>query len=354
MSAAHFTEVLFIGFFTSAGLFSALLFLITRDRPFLWYAALMDTMAAAQIVFSPDLLGLAGIALVLYRTVSFAVFFGAEAGFALTFLQLRTRAVRYANAIAIVLILNLLGLVLEVFTGAREPYRTLEHLLFVALLAICGAAAWPSTGLEEARFYVAGFAGAIVGAISSGVSQSLNLGSWAEYCFQFGVAWQGALVGLALANRYAKTDPLTGAKSRGAFEERLNAAWRAAERGSQGLSVVMVAVGGLKEYDARFGRIAGDALLRRVANACVTCCGDRLDLFARYGDEAFAAIVPRVTREHADTIAARLREDVAKDCPLTVGVGVASIENAISALALAQQAARRSARDVISRAQISI
>jgi diguanylate cyclase (GGDEF)-like protein len=349
MSIAHFTEVLFIGFFTSAGLFSALVFLITRDRPFLWYAALMDTMAAAQLVFSPDLLGLSGPSLVLYRTLSFGAFFATEAGFAWTFLQLPARAPRYARAVAIVLSLNVLGLGMQVATGSHEPYRTIAHLLFIALLATCGAAAWACAGLEEARYYLAGFGGALLGAIASGVSQSLNLGSWPEYFFQFGLAWQGALVGLALASRYAKIDPLTGAKSRAAFEERLSVAWRSAQSQGKGLAVVMVAVGGLKEYDSQFGRIAGDALLRRIANSCVACCGDRLDLFARYGDEAFAAIVPRVSREQADAIGLRLREDVAQDCPLTVGVGVASNENAISAMALAQQAARRSARDAISR-----
>lgn len=353
MSTAHFTEVLFIGFFTAAGLYSALVFLITRDRPFLWYAALTDTMAAAQLVFSPDLLPMIahGSALLAYRTIAFALFFAAQVAFVRAFLQLPARSPQYMRALWILLGLNIAGLIVPFFTAAAQPYAAIDHVLFLALLAACGLAAWgsASTGSEEARYYVFAFGGALAGALASGAAQWAGMPNWAEYFFQFGLAWEAALLALALASRYAKVDPLTGAKSREAFEERLTAAWRFATKSHTGLAVVIVAIGGLKEYDAQHGRIAGDALLRKIANLCLLSCGDRLDLFARYGDEAFSAIIPNVTRDQANAIGTELRERVARDSPLTVGIGVASIENAISEKALVQQAARRSARDAISR-----
>lgn len=355
MSLAHFTEVLFIGFFTAAGLYGGLVFLMTRDRTFLCYAALMDAMAAAQLVFTPDLLALVlrGAQPAAYRPVALGVFFAAECAFAWAFLQMPARSKRYARILPYVLAINMAGLFLQYFAGSREPYVTIAHLAFLALLAACGAGAWESatSGVDEARYYVIAFAGAFTGAVASGVSQSLHLGSWPEYFFQMGVAWQGALLALALASRYTKIDPVTGAKSRDTFEERLTAAWATARKRNTGLAVIMVAIGELREYDARFGRIAGDAMLRKVADACIAACGERLDLFARYGDEAFAAIVLRVSRAQADDIALRLAQDVARKSALPVGVGVASNENAISAEALAQQAARRSARDAIRQAQ---
>lgn len=353
MSTAHVTEVLFVGFFTAAGLYSALVFLITRDRPFLWYAALMDTTAAAQLVFSPDLIPAIahGTALLAYRTIAFALFFAAQVAFVRSFLQLHTRAPRLMRALWVVLGLNIAALVFPFIASADEPYRTIEHVLFLLLLGGCGLAAWEnaSTGLDEARYYIVAFAGALAGAIAGGATQWLGLPGWPEYFFQFGAAWEGAMLALALASRYAKIDPLTGAKSRHAFEERLSSAWRFAVKQRSGLAVIIVAIGGLKEFDAKQGRIAGDALLRKIAALCVDCCGDRVDLFARYGDEAFAAIIPNATRAQADAMGLELRERVARESPLIVGVGVASIENAISAKALVQQAARRSARDTISR-----
>jgi diguanylate cyclase (GGDEF)-like protein len=353
VSTAHFTEVLFVGFFTAAGLYSALVFLLTRDRPFLWYAALMDAMAAAQLVFSPDLIpGIShGAGMLAYRTCAFAVFFTFEVLFVRSFLQLQTRSPHFMRALWILLALNVVALCAPYVTPVVEPFRSIEHLLFLILLGVCGLAAWESasTGLDEARYYVVAFAGALAGALASGAAQWLNMGNWPEYFFQFGVAWQGALLALALASRYAKVDPLTGAKSRHAFEERLAGAWSFATKQKAGLAVIIVAIGGLKEYDAKQGRIAGDALLRKIASLCLAACGDRIDLFARYGDEAFAAIIPNVSRIAADAIGQDLRERVAHESPLVVGVGVASIENAISAKALVQQAARRSARDTIKR-----
>ncbi len=354
MSTAHVSEVLFVGFFTAAGLYSALVFLLTRDRPFLWYAALMDSMAAAQLVFSPDLIPAIshGIPLLLYRAVSFAAYFASQVLFARSFLQLGSRSPRYMRGLWALLALNLLGLALAFVIAAPQPYRSIDHFVYLLLLAACGFAAWESasTGLDEARYYVLAFAGALAGGIASGAAQWAHVENWAEYFFQFGAALQGALLAVALASRYAKVDPLTGAKSRRAFDERLTGAWRFAQKSRSGLAVVTVAIGGLKEYDTQNGRIAGDALLRKVANLCLACCGDRVDLFARYGDEAFAAIVPNISRVQADAIGIELRERVARELPLVVGVGVASIENAVSAKALVQQAARRSARDAISRA----
>ncbi|HEY9180179.1 MAG TPA: 7TM diverse intracellular signaling domain-containing protein, partial [Candidatus Baltobacteraceae bacterium] len=192
MSTAHFTEVLFIGFFTAAGLYSALVFLITRDRPFLWYAALMDTMAATQLIFSPDLIPAIshGSALLAYRTVTLALFFSAQVAFVRAFLQLHTRWPALMRALWAVLALNLAALVFPFVTGAAEPYLTIAHVLFLVLLGVCGVAAWQnaSTGLDEARYYVIAFGGALAGAIASGATQSLAIAGWPEYFFQFGAA----------------------------------------------------------------------------------------------------------------------------------------------------------------------
>lgn len=353
MSLAHFTEVLFIGFFMAAGLYGGLLFLMTRDQVFLAYAALMDAMAAVQLVFAPELVRQVFHAFPpqAYRMAALALLFAAEAGFAWTFLQMRTRLARYATALGAALLLNIAALFFEYAAPDNALTIAAGHLLFFALLGICGAAAWESisSGARDARYYATAFAGALVGAAGAALTQQMQLGNWPEYLFQFGIAWQGALLALALAGRYTQIDPLTGAKSREAFEERLRATWEISEKRRTGLAVITIAVDGLRDYDARFGRIAGDAALRGIADACVAVCGDRLDLFARYGDEALAAIVTRVSRAQADEIGRRLELDVAAKSPLAVGIGVASKENAISAEALSQQAARRSARAAIRR-----
>lgn len=353
MTPAHFTEVLFIGFFTAAGLYSALIYLISRDRPFLVYAALMDATAIAQLVFAGDLFGMSpgSARLLIFRSCCYAAFFVAQAAFAWTFLRLRTQMPAVSHALSGVLALNLGALGVQLLTPATGPYQMLDHALFFALLALCGAAGLrpASAGDEPAKFYIAGFAGATVGVLLSAFAQALNWGNWAEYFFQFGVAWQGLLLALALAAVYTKLDPLTGVKSRRAFDERLAAAWRHAVKHRSGLALILVAADGVADYEAKRGRVATDHALRRIAQLCAGCCRDRADLVARYGDQAFAAIIPGVSRQLADDIGNRMRETIGTQCLLPFGVGVASIENAISAEALVQQAARRGARDAITR-----
>jgi diguanylate cyclase (GGDEF)-like protein len=351
MTPAHFTEVLFIGFFTAAGVYSALIYLISRDRPFLIYAALMDATGIAQLVFAGDLFGLStgSARLLVFRSFCYAAFFVAQAAFAWTFLPLKAQMPRLSMALSIVLALNLAALGAQLGTAPAGPYQMLDHALFFTLLAVCGAAGvrGAATGGEAARFYTAGFFGAALGIALSALAQLASWGNWPEYFFQLGVAWQGLMLALALAAGYAKLDPLTGVKSRRAFDERLTSAWRHARKHGKGLALILVAAAGVAEFEAKNGRVATDQALRRIAHLCSGCCRDRADLVARYGDQAFAAIVPGVSRAQANEIAARIRTTIAVQCLLPVGVGVSSIENAVSAEALLQQAARRGARDAI-------
>ena len=342
------------GFFAAIGLYNTLIYFVTGDRAFLWYALLMDSLAGVEFVFTPNLIGMGGEALLVYRVGVFAVFFTIEAIFSWTFLRLNVRSPRDARIVAITLAANLLALGLSQVFAPSAIHRGVDHLLFLGLLAACALPAWSgaSLGQEDSRYYFIGFGALFAGSLASGILDLASMQAAAQICFQVGVFAQAALLTLALASRYFKLDPLTGVKSRRAFDEGLPRAWRAATGSRTGLAVIVVAIHALKEYEARHGRMAGDSMMRRVANLCAGCCRDRADVFARYGDEAFAAIIPRVSRAEADAIAARMRDLVEETCQITIGVGVASIDEAHSSKGLIQRAARRSARDAIGRADV--
>jgi diguanylate cyclase (GGDEF)-like protein len=343
------------GFFAAIGLYNTLIYFVTSDRAFLWYAVLMDTIAGVQFVFAPHLIGVAGgDSLVMYRMLIFGLFFCAEVIFAWTFLRIPIRFPRFAQAIAILLAANLLALGLDRLLGPSPAHRALDHVLFLALLATCAAAAWSgmTVGQEDARYYLVAYGGLFVCAGASAACDYFGVPRWPVYFFQLGALWQAALLTLALASRYFKLDPLTGVKSRRAFDEGLLRAYRGALRRGGGLAVIVISIHALREYEARFGRMAGDTMMRRVANLCAGCCRDRADVFARYGDEAFAAIIPRVSKSEADAIAQRMRDVVEESCQITIGVGVGSIDEAHSAKGIIQRAAQRSARNAIGRAAI--
>ncbi len=201
--------------------------------------------------------------------------------------------------------------------------------------------------VSDRRVFWLGYAAAGVLSVAALAAVLLHAGAIARALFECGVLVQAACLAFGLALRYAELDPLTGVKSRRIFDRQLVASWKRAKREGSGLAVLLISADGVRRYEAERGRLAADALLRRVASLCRGCCPGRADLFARYGDESFAAIVPRVTRAQADEIGAHMRQVVSEGCLLPIGVGVSSIENAISHEALLQQAARRSAREAI-------
>lgn len=341
------------GFFAAIGLYNTLIYFVTSDRAFLWYAVLMDTIAGVQFVFAPHLIGVApGEALFIYRSAIFTLFFSAEVIFAWTFLRLPVRFPAYAKAAAGLLALNVAAAGLDRVFGPSALHRSIDHALFLGLIGTCAAAAWDgaSAGQEDARYYFTAYAGLFAAALGVAIADLAGATHFSVYFFQAGVLWQAGLLTIALGSRYFKLDPLTGVKSRRAFDEGLFRAYRSALKNHSGLAVIVVAIHALKDYEAQKGRMAGDSMLRRVAGLCATCCRDRADVFARYGDEAFAAIIPRVSKAEADAIAQKMREMVEESCQITIGVGVGSIDEAKSAKGIIQRAARRSARDAIGRA----
>ncbi len=318
MTIAYVSSLLFTGFFAAAAAYSGALYVATREKPFLWYAALSVASAASQLVYLESLP---------VRVASFSLFVIAQWAFACAFLQIDRRSSRLQHTLQIVTGIAV-AMLLAQSMGSIFGVRMIGHAAFVAMLALCAYAAWDGVRyrLEDRIFFFAGFAGAALSAVLSTFADATAQGSWAQYLFQFGLAWQSSFLALALGNRYVKLDPLTGVKSRREFDERLPKAWRTAHHEKKGLAVVFVRVEDFAAYNAKHGRLAADAVLRRISHLCAGCCRDRADLFARYGDAEFAAIVPRVTQEQADAIAARMRDLVEQACQVRIHARAASLD----------------------------
>ena len=125
-------------------------------------------------------------------------------------------------------------------------------------------------------------------------------------------------------------DGLTGVPNRRHFEEFLDREVVRAVRHGRGLVVAMIDIDHFKQVNDRFGHLAGDLVLRRVAAAAAA--GVRRDeLFARYGGEEFALVLPETDAAQAAAVCERVRAAVAglefvfgsQRCPVTVSVGVA-------------------------------
>jgi two-component system chemotaxis response regulator CheY len=163
----------------------------------------------------------------------------------------------------------------------------------------------------------------------------------------------------------AHTDSLTGLGNRFQLQDDLHRLRALADRYDVPLSIAMCDLDRFKAYNDRFGHLAGDDTLRRVARILVEQCRAS-DAVYRFGGEELLVLLPHQTAESAVVAVERVRKAV-EDAQLphpdnlpfgvvTVSIGVASLDDAVdtemaSLLDLADQAlyeAKRSGRNRLS------
>ncbi len=130
----------------------------------------------------------------------------------------------------------------------------------------------------------------------------------------------------------SNTDELTGIANRRAFDRVLGEAWRRAARAGSPLGLLMIDLDTFKRYNDRYGHLAGDRCLERVARILAGSVRRAGDLAARFGGEEFAVLLPDAGDEAAAEVAAAIQRKVwtlalaHHDAPsgmVTVSIGVA-------------------------------
>jgi len=107
----------------------------------------------------------------------------------------------------------------------------------------------------------------------------------------------------------SKTDQLTGLANRRHFKEVLTAFYHQARRYNRPLSLMVLDIDFLKAVNDAGGHLAGDSLLRAVADAIEQACR-KADLPARLGGDEFAVLLPETGAEEAEAVARRIRHNV--------------------------------------------
>ena len=142
---------------------------------------------------------------------------------------------------------------------------------------------------------------------------------------------------MAMLEKTAGTDFLTGAANRRTLDATLVASIAAAERYGRPLSVAMVDVDRFKRFNDTQGHRAGDMYLQEAINSWRSVLRSEC-LLARYGGEEFTVVMPDVALTDAFGIMTRVRE--ATPAPNTCSIGIAQWEEAESAESLVHRADR--------------
>ncbi|BAY18459.1 diguanylate cyclase/phosphodiesterase with GAF sensor [Anabaenopsis circularis NIES-21] len=110
--------------------------------------------------------------------------------------------------------------------------------------------------------------------------------------------------------RLAASDGLTQVANRRCFDDTLNTEWQRLAREQACLSLILCDVDCFKLYNDTYGHLAGDDVLRQVAQAISMTVKRPADLVARYGGEEFAIILPNTDIEGAIAVATEIQNNI--------------------------------------------
>lgn len=142
----------------------------------------------------------------------------------------------------------------------------------------------------------------------------------------------------------ALSDGLTLLGNRRSFDQRVIQSCALAQRHMQNLCLAIIDIDHFKQLNDSHGHIAGDQVLRAVAD-CLQSCARNSDEVFRYGGEEFVILLPHTSLTGASRFVERCRQSVAeleiafgdKELSCSVSVGLAQLQqNELPATMLAR------------------
>jgi two-component system chemotaxis family response regulator WspR len=109
-----------------------------------------------------------------------------------------------------------------------------------------------------------------------------------------------------LLQRLMNMDGLTGLNNRRRFDEYAAVEWSRAVREKNSLSLLMIDVDYFKAYNDTYGHLAGDEVLKQIAQAIQQSTQRPADLAARFGGEEFVLILPATPAAGAQLLGQRI------------------------------------------------
>lgn len=143
----------------------------------------------------------------------------------------------------------------------------------------------------------------------------------------------------------ARTDMLTGLRNRRSFNEEINRQFAQRQRQGITFSLMMIDIDHFKNFNDIYGHLAGDLVLRSVAQVLSNTLRD-MDIVCRYGGEEFVVICPGSTLAQAAAGAGRVRAAIEAELitfkeeqlRVTISIGVTEVGEAEIAEGLIQRA----------------
>ncbi len=135
--------------------------------------------------------------------------------------------------------------------------------------------------------------------------------------------------------RLSLRDPLTELWNRRKYDESIVLEWNRCLRQQRPISLLFIDVDYFKNYNDRYGHVAGDATLIKIGDTLRTALSRPTDMVVRYGGEEFIVLLAETNKSEALLNAHRLLEKIealaiphegslVKNC-VTVSIGIATL-----------------------------
>lgn len=329
----------YYGGFIVLVLYNFFIFLIVRDRAFVYYLLYAASYGlyfaihnglAFQFLW-PDSPAWGNQALLVMLNLS--LIFGMQ--FTRTFLDSAMFAPRLDAVARVTQWLAVFGLL----ASFVAPYSliilpvAILTVIVTSLIIVLGSIGLIK-GFRPARFFMIAWGMLLTGVMvyMFKVFGVLPHNAVTQNAFQAGSLLEMVLLSLALASRVrelqrqSRTDTLTRIPNRRAFDEVAAGEFERARRGGV-MALLVIDIDHFKRFNDEFGHARGDEVLKQVAEKLVN--GIRQgDHACRFGGEEFAIVLPATDSEQAARVAESLRKIVEESspagAPITISIGVAS------------------------------
>ena len=322
----------------SLGVFALIVFLRDRrQREFLFFF-LLTAGVAAYVISWLSLWSRFGVSLSFIFRANFALAFALSALFTLFFHYFFVLEI--PRWMRVVLAVQLAGLLAACALPRVDDLYAILPVCYATVIAsgfriVQALVRKLRRRAPHALTILVGF-GLIFLATLRDMAQDLGLISWSARTRYVGLAFLvfAVLFLSVVADRMARlrvaasTDPLTGLPNRAGLFERIRIELARSQRSSRSLALAVLDLDRFKEFNDRFGHLAGDRLL--------IAAGERLsesvrttDLAVRFGGEEFVLLLPEISAEEAMRCCERIREAVrgirvfGAEAGTTISIGLA-------------------------------
>ena len=141
--------------------------------------------------------------------------------------------------------------------------------------------------------------------------------------------------------RLSITDSLTGLYNQRHFYARLKEEIARAGRQKHNLALILLDLDDFKQYNDKFGHLAGDELLQNVGKVINSNVRQGVDSGFRYGGDEFAVVLIDADEIVAEMMSVRIEKGIAEKCGLTASTGFTVFSDNITPEALVEEAVRR-------------